>query len=77
MILAHKYLDLKTCVLNIASLMLKELSSTKMMQLDALSALVTTNLGEDAKYNFMPALSFLYLIGRVRYDLQSDAIVLI
>ncbi len=77
MILPDKYLDLQICVMNISSFILKELSTSKMMQLDALSNMMTANLGEDSKYNFMPALNFLFLLGKVQYDLKSDSIVLI
>jgi hypothetical protein len=77
MLVPDKYLDLRTCVLNIASSALLELMQYKVMSLNELSASIQTRLGEDARYNFLPALNFLFLVGKIDYDAKDDNIFLL
>lgn len=75
MIRPSKYMDLDTCVLRVAALLLSELNSAKAISITELSEIVKVRLGDDAKYNFLPALNFLYLVDRVTYDIEDQLIV--
>lgn len=75
MIRPSKYIDLDTSVLNVAAVLLTELQTLRAVSLNELSDVVTSRINASAKYNFFPALSFLYMTGKVEYDENADAIV--
>ncbi|MBX7174391.1 MAG: hypothetical protein K1X72_25690 [Pyrinomonadaceae bacterium] len=75
MIRPVKYLDLNSCVLNVASFVISELNQSGTTNLRELSEIVTTRLGENARFSFFPALSFLFLLGKVDYNENADAII--
>ncbi len=77
MIRPSKYLDLKTCVLHLASVILSELKQYRAVQLEELDLTIRHKLGEDARFNFLPALNFLLLAGSIDYDLESDTVFLL
>ncbi len=77
MLKPDKYLDLRTCTLNVASNILSELLLYKVMSLDEISKSVQAKLGDDSGYNFLPAINFLFLIGSVDYDAEHDNIYLL
>jgi len=72
-----KYLDLKTCVLRLAALMLMELSASRPLALPDLEARVLSEAGDAARLNLVSALNLLFLLGRIDYDDGADAIVLL
>lgn len=72
-----KYLDLKTCVLRLAALMLMELSASRALALPDLEARVLSEAGDAARLNLVSALNLLFLLGRIDYDDGADAIVLL
>jgi hypothetical protein len=76
MIRPTKYLDLNTCVLRVAAIVLSELRLSRAMPLDELDAIVRSRAGESARFNFLPALSFLFLTGKLDYDDDADAVLL-
>ena len=75
MIRPTKYLDLDTCVLRVAAIVLSELQLSRVVPLDELDIIVRSRAGEAARFNFLPALSFLFLVGRLDYDDNSDTIL--
>lgn len=74
MIRASKYLDISTCVLTVSSVIIKELLEIRTIPLDELSELVRVRLSRSAYFNFLPALNFLFLIGVLDYEEQTDTI---
>jgi hypothetical protein len=74
MIRPEKYLDLNTCTIRVASIILSELQQNRVVLLDELDTVVQARLGETARFNFLPALSFLFLLGALEYDLKTDTI---
>ena len=75
MIRPTKYLDLNTCVLHIAAIVLSELQLSRAIPLDELDAIVRSRAGDAARFNFLPALSFLFLVGKLDYDDNADAVL--
>jgi hypothetical protein len=42
------------------------------MEFERLRSVVVRRVGPDGELSFMPALSFLFLVGRVEYHLKND-----
>jgi hypothetical protein len=74
MLTPRKHLDLDSSVLRVASIMLKSLRRPGVMEFDKLRGVVLKRVGDGAEVSFMPALNFLYLLGRVDYHAQNDTI---
>jgi hypothetical protein len=75
MIRPTKYLNLNTCVLRIAAQILLELRDARIIPLDELDATIRSQIGDTARFNFIPALSFLFLLGKLDYDDKADVVV--
>jgi hypothetical protein len=67
-------MDPKTSVLNVSTEILAELLKINAITLQELDSLIQTRINEKARINFISAISFLYLLGCLDYDLKSDAI---
>lgn len=76
MITPEKYMNLNLSVVNIGGIILKSLSRCPIQKFDDLENMVVNIQGEDAKYVFNQALSFLFLLGKIDYQSSSDAITL-
>jgi hypothetical protein len=72
MIRAAKHLDLNTCILRAASLLLARLQSERLCRFDDLRQTLSV-LGPDGDYVFLPTVHFLYLMGRMEYHSQTDS----
>lgn len=77
MIKPDKYMNLNFSVINIGGIILKSLSRCPIQKFDDLENMVINIQGEDAKYVFNQALSFLFLLGKIDYLSSSDAIALV
>jgi hypothetical protein len=76
MILAAKHIDLHTCTFNVAGVILERLLADHAATIDELMALVERDLGADARFNVVPALTFLYAARVIKYVAASDAVLL-
>lgn len=72
MIRPAKHLDLNTCVLRAASILLMRLQAERLCLFDELRQALSP-LGPDGDYVFLPTVHFLYLLGRVEYHSQTDS----
>lgn len=77
MIKPDKYMNLNLSVINIGGIILKSLSRCPIQKYDDLENIIITLQGEEAKYVFNQALSFLFLLGKINYQASSDAITFI
>ena len=68
-----KYTDLKLSVIGIAYLVLKSLGE-KYTKLDKILGDISSEVGEDSKYNFTNALNLLYMTGKIDYNVRRDSI---
>ena len=72
MIRAAKHLDLNTCLLRVAALILKRMVRVRSCKYNDLRAAVI-DMDPDADVIFLSAIHFLYLMGRIDYSSQTDA----
>ena len=72
MIRPAKHLNLNTCVLRAASLLLVRLQADRLCRFADLRASLAS-LGPDADAVFLPTVHFLYLLGRAEYHPQTDS----
>ena len=70
-------MNLNLSVINIGGIILKSLSQCPVQKFDELENMIITLQGEDAKYVFNQALSFLFLLGKINYQSSSDAITFV
>ena len=73
MIRPAKHLDLNTCALRTASILLSKLQSTRVCTYTNLRASLNA-LGEDADIAFVQAVHLLFLLGRIDYHSQTDSL---
>ena len=76
MIAPDKHTEIKTSLLYIAGLILRELSKGGIMNYDDLKKSVSKNAGSNMGDSFEYAVSFLYLIGRIMYNPSLDSFTL-
>jgi hypothetical protein len=74
MLTPRKHLDLEVSVLRVAALMLRELHRKGVVELERLRQLVLKRTGSDGEIAFLPALNFLYVLGKVDYHLMNDTV---
>lgn len=73
MIKPDRYTDPRISTINISGLILSELNKFYAIQYDNLLNKIIGVLGDDAKSNFPYALNLLYLLGKLKYDQQTDS----
>jgi len=74
MLTPKKHLDLDVSVMRIAAIMLRELSRRGVIEFEKLRGIIIRRVGPDGDLSFMPALSFLFILGRVEYHMKNDTI---
>lgn len=74
MISAHKYLNLDLSVLNLGGIIISALQQHGALKYDELLEKVILATEEKAKHVFIPALCFLYILGKVEYRQDIDTI---
>ncbi len=72
MLTPSKHLDLDKSVVRVASEVLADLKRHRMMQYDAVVRLIKRRTGDDGDSVVAPALSFLFLLGRIDYHAMND-----
>lgn len=74
MIAPHKYLDLDLSLLNLGGIILDIVKNEGAVRYDELLDKIILARGDNAKEVFIPALSFLYLLGKIEYQRDIDTI---
>ena len=74
MLSAEKHLNLDTSVIRVAAIILRELGRKGVVEFERLRALVIRRVGPDGAVIFLPAVSFLFLVGKVEYHLKNDTL---
>ncbi|TYB30727.1 MAG: hypothetical protein FXF47_07710 [Candidatus Mcinerneyibacterium aminivorans] len=79
MIKPHKYMDLEFSVLNVSSLIIKELKQQKdeKLKYHQLYVKVCNELDEEINELFLDSLSFLFILGTIEYKKDKDCVELI
>lgn len=73
MITPTKHLDLDRSVLWVSAEALRKLRKRRIVPHDELVAFLKRKVGDDGDIVVVPALSFLYLVGRLEYHVKSDS----
>lgn len=71
-----KYTDMNVAVLTLGAEILRVLKKPRSVKYDELFERVVARRGVRAKPNFLPALSFLFLIGKIKYHQEVDVVEL-
>jgi ABC-3C biological conflict system middle component len=67
-----KHLNPHFSVLNVAAGALKALSSQRSLKYDELYSKLHSKFGEELRPIFLPAISLLYLLGKLEYHTKND-----
>lgn len=73
MIKPDRHTNPKFSILNISTIILTELNVFYDIQYDKLLSRIINVLGEEAKINFPYALNFLFLMGKLKYEQETDS----
>ena len=77
MLSPRKHLDLDSSLLRVASIILKELIRKRAVGFETLRNLIVRRTGDDGELTFLPALQFLFLLGKIEYLSKNDVIELL
>lgn len=73
MLTPSKHLDLDRSAIRVASEVLNDLRRFRIMKYDAVTRLIKRRTGDDGDAVVAPALSFLFLLGRIEYHAINDS----
>lgn len=73
MIKPDRHTNPKYSILNISTIILTELNAFYAIKYDNLLNKIIILLGDQAKVNFPYALNFLYLLGKLNYEQETDS----
>lgn len=73
MIKPDRHTNPKYSILNISTIVLSELNVFYSIQYDNLLNRIVNILGDEAKVNFPYALNFLFLLGKLNYEQETDS----
>lgn len=76
-LIPDKFTDFNSCTLKIGAEILKILLENKKIKYPVLYEKFKEIYKEDADYIFLPALNFLYLLGKVKYKVKRDLLELV
>jgi len=77
MLRPNKYTDIGLSVVGISSEILRLLKTDPAQKYTQLLGKVAHRLGEEAKINFLLALTFLYSLGKIEYHKDEDVVELV
>lgn len=70
----RKHLSLDVSALRVSALILRELKKKGVVEIERLRGIIIKRVGPDGELAFLPALGFLFLIGRIDYHLKNDTV---
>jgi len=74
MITPTKHMKLETSVLRVSALIAKEISKRRVQNVETLRKKLLKKLGPDVDMTFLPALNFLFLLGKIKYYPKNDTL---
>lgn len=72
-----KFLDLNNCVINIAGEIIKVLIIEKKVSYTFIYNTLKEKYYNNFEYYFLPAIDFLFLLGKIKYSPETDCLELI
>jgi hypothetical protein len=73
MLTPEKHMNLDASVLRSGAILLSSLQKSRIVPLPKLRDDLTKAIGDDAEFVFIPAVNFLFLIGRLDYHPSTDS----
>lgn len=70
-------MDYKVCIVNIAASIIMILKENRVCSYLEILNQVKKIHGEESKYEYQNALNFLFLLGKIEYFLENDALELV
>ena len=77
MIKPYKYLDFNNSVIVIGAMILKILKTNNKIKYEKVLKQIINSNGENGKFVFPQALSFLFLLGKIEYLKETDELELL
>ncbi len=77
MIKPNKYTDISLSVIGLSADILDIFKKDHLQRYNDVSERIVRRRGEMAKQNLLPAVQFLYMLGKIRYHQEEDIIELI
>jgi hypothetical protein len=77
MIKPNKHLDPRFSVVRVGALIIQALKENGLLRFDELLAVLINETDKRVKDVFLPSLSFLFLLGKIRYHKNIDSLELI
>lgn len=77
MLTPDKYMNIDLSTLNVGGCIIRALLRSPMQKYEDLQGTVLLELGDAAKPEFLNALSFLYVMGKINYRSSADVIELV
>jgi hypothetical protein len=74
MLSLDKHSNLTVSVVNVGGLIIRILKDKQILPFDELLALLVEEVGDEVKEVYLAALSFLFLIGKVKYYQDIDSL---
>lgn len=74
MITPHKHMNLEGSVLRVSALMVREIARRRTLEVEVLRERIVKKIGSDTELVFLPALSFLFLLGKIEYHPKTDSL---
>jgi hypothetical protein len=74
MLTPKKHMNLDSSMLRVSAIMLKELNKRGVIGFEQLRGIVNKKVGPNGDLIFIPALDFLFLLGKVEYHVRNDMI---
>ena len=74
MITPQKHMNLDGSVLRVAALMVREIARRRSLEVEVLRKRIAKKTGSDTELVFLPALSFLFLLGKIEYHPKTDSL---
>lgn len=76
-LIPDKFMNFNNCMLKVGAEIIKILLENKKIKYPVLYAKFKEIYKEDTDYIFLPALNFLYLLGKIDYKIKKDMVELI
>lgn len=74
MIRPNKYTKLDACTIRVSAVLVKQLREKQICSFNELHEFVARGLSDDALVEFIPALNFLFLLGKIKYYPSKDMV---
>ncbi|MDI9312610.1 MAG: hypothetical protein QM535_20540 [Limnohabitans sp.] len=74
MITPHKYLDLNLSLINLGGIIISIIKTEQIIKYDDLLNRVIAHTSENSKQVFTQSLSFLFILGKIKYNTNNDTL---